>query len=83
MSPDIKVVITGHTLTGTITIIDAVTDTLVAMVPCDPDCHGVNFGAKAGGGYYAYINSKFSNRLIVMDYDPNGDGNVADDVIAG
>ena len=75
--------------TGTITIIDTATDTLVAMVGCDPGCHGVNFGAKApsvanpNGGYYAYVTSKFSNRLIVLDYDPNGDGNVADAVVAG
>ena len=74
VSPDGKFVVTGNTLTGTITIIDAVTDTLVAMVPCDPGCHGVNFGAKDGGGYYAYVTSKFSNRLIVLDYDPDNDG---------
>ena len=79
VSPDGKFVITGNTLTGTITIIDAKTDTLVAMVPCDPGCHGVNFGAKKGGGYYAYVTSKFANRLIVLDYDPNNDG-VLDDV---
>ena len=83
MSPDGKVVVTANTLTGTITIINAVTDTLVAMIPCDPGCHGVNFGAKKGGGYYAYVTSKFSNRLIVLDYDPNNDGNVSDAVIAG
>lgn len=74
VSPDGKFVVTGNTLTGTITIIDTATDTLVAMVPCDPGCHGVNFGAKAGGGYYAYVTSKFSNRLIVLDYDPDNDG---------
>ena len=74
VSPDGKFVITGNTLTGTITIIDAQTDTLVAMVPCDPGCHGVNFGAKKGGGYYAYVTSKFSNRLIILDYDPNNNG---------
>lgn len=83
VSPDGKFVITGNTLTGTITIIDTATDTLVAMVPCDPGCHGVNFGAKKGGGYYAYITSKFANRLIVLDYDPNNDGKVDDAVIAG
>ena len=83
VSPDGKFVITGNTLTGTITIIDAVTDTLVKSLTCDPGCHGVNFGAKEGGGYYAYVTSKFSNRLIVLDYDPNNDGNVADAVIAG
>ena len=74
VSPDGRFVITGNTLTATITIIDTKTDTLVAMVPCDPGCHGVNFGAKDGGGYYAYVTSKFSNRLIILDYDPDNDG---------
>lgn len=83
VSPDGKFVIQGNTLTGTITIIDTATDTLVKMVPCDPGCHGVNFGAKKGGGYYAYVTSKFANRLIVLDYDPNNDGDVNDAVIAG
>ncbi len=83
VSPDGKFVITGNTLTGTITIIDAKTDTLVKMVPCDPGCHGVNFGAKKGGGYYAYVTSKFANRLIVLDYDPNNDGNADDAEVAG
>ena len=27
-----------------------------------------------GGGYYAYVTSKFSNRLIVLDYDADNDG---------
>ena len=83
VSPDGKFVITGNTLTGTITIIDAKTDTLVKMIPCDPGCHGVNFGAKKGGGYYAYVTSKFANRLIVLDYDPNNDGKADDAEIAG
>ncbi len=83
VSPDGKFVITGNTLTGTITIIRTSDDTLVKMIPCDPGCHGVNFGAKKGGGYYAYVTSKFANRLIVLDYDPNNDGNVDDAVIAG
>lgn len=83
VSPDGKFVIIGNTLTGTITIIRTSDDTLVAMIPCDPGCHGVAFGAKKGGGYYAYVTSKFANRLIVLDYDPNNDGDVADAVIAG
>ena len=83
VSPDGKFVITANTLTGTITIIDTATDTLVAMLPCSAGCHGVNFGAKQGGGYYAYVSSKFSNDLIIVDYDPNQDGNVADATIAG
>jgi DNA-binding beta-propeller fold protein YncE len=83
VSPDGKFVITGNTLTGTITIIDTKTDTLVKSLVCDPGCHGVNFGAKKGGGYYAYVTSKFANRLIVLDYDPDNDGNVEDAEIVG
>ena len=83
VSPDGKFVITANTLTGTITIIDTATDALVTMLPCSAGCHGVNFGAKKGGGYYAYVSSKFSNDLIIVDYDPNNDGNVADATIAG
>lgn len=83
VSPDGKFVITGNTLTGTITIINTANDTLVKSVACDPGCHGVNFGAKKGGGYYAYVTSKFSNRLIVLDYDKNNDGDPADAEVAG
>ncbi|MFO0698348.1 MAG: hypothetical protein U0236_03900 [Nitrospira sp.] len=77
VSPDGKFAITGNTLGGTISIVDTATDTLVRLIPCDPGCHGVNFGAKEGGGYYAYITPKFANRLIVLDYDPGNLGTVA------
>jgi len=83
VSPDGKFMITGNTLGGTITIVDTATDTIVKILTCDPGCHGVNFGAKKGGGYYAYVTSKFANRMIVLDYDPNRDGKVDDAVIAG
>jgi hypothetical protein len=83
VSPHGKWVITANTLTATITIIDTATDELVKMLPCSAGCHGVNFGAKAGGGYYAYVSSKFSNDLQIVDPDPNGDGSAADAVIAG
>ena len=83
ISPDGKFAITGNTLGGTISIVDTTTDTLVRLIPCDPGCHGVNFGAKEGGGYYAYITPKFANRLLVLDYDPNGDGNADDAEVVG
>lgn len=70
-------------LTGTITILDTDTDQLVAMLPCDPGCHGVQFGAKQDGGYYAYVSSKFSNELLVVDADPDNDGDASDALIAG
>ena len=83
VSPDGKYMITANTLTGTILVIDTKTDTVVKMLPCDPGCHGVQFGAKKGGGYYAYVSSKFSNRMLVVDADPNGTGNLSDADIVG
>ncbi|MBI2829764.1 MAG: beta-propeller fold lactonase family protein [Chloroflexi bacterium] len=83
VSPDGKNMITANTLTGTITVVDTKTDTIVAMLPADPGAHGVQFGAKLGGGYYAYVSNKFSNSLIVVDPDPNGDGDPKDARIAG
>jgi hypothetical protein len=83
VSPNGKSMVTANTLTATIIIVDPVTDTVVAMLPCDPGCHGVQYGAKQGGGYYAYVSSKFSNRLLVVDPDPNNDGNPADAAIVG
>jgi DNA-binding beta-propeller fold protein YncE len=83
VSPNGRYVMTANTLTGTITIIDTDTDTLVKSLPCDAGCHGVNFGAKRGGGYLAYVSSKFSNSLIVVDPDPNDDGEATDAAVIG
>jgi hypothetical protein len=83
VSPNGKYVIEPNTLTGTITIIDTDTDTLIKSLPCDAGCHGVNFGAKNGGGYLAYVSSKFSNSLIVVEPDPNNDGEPTDATIVG
>ncbi|MDV6344688.1 copper oxidase [Nitrosomonas sp. Is37] len=83
VSPDGKNMVTSNTLTGTITVVNTSTDEVVAMLPCDPGCHGVQYGAKQGGGYYAYVASKFSNRLLIVDPDPNNDGDPSDAMIAG
>jgi len=88
VSPDGTNMVTANTLTATIIVIDprpgrTTTDTVVAMLPCDPGCHGVQYGAKAGGGYYAYVASKFSNALIIVDPDPNGDGDPSDAAVVG
>jgi YVTN family beta-propeller protein len=69
VSPDGKYVVTANTLSGTITILDTGTNQVVKSLPCEPGCHGVNFGLKKGGGYYAYVASKFANDLIVVDMD--------------
>jgi hypothetical protein len=75
--------VTANTLTSTITITDTATDTLVKMLPGDAGTHGVQFGAKRGGGYYAYVANKFSNSLTIVDPDPNNDGSAEDAIIAG
>ena len=76
VGPDGRYMVTANTLTGTIVLIDPATHTLVKMLDCDAGCHGVQFGAKQGGGYYAYVASKFSNTLLVVDPDPNNGGSV-------
>jgi DNA-binding beta-propeller fold protein YncE len=78
VSPDGRFVITANALTSTILVIDTKTDTVVASLLCDAGCHGVQFGAKKDGGYYAYVGSKFSNRMLVVDPDPNGVGHAPD-----
>lgn len=101
VSPDGTNMVTANTLTATITVVDPRhllpnghvnpnEDKVVAMLPCDPGCHGVQYGAKnltnvqgSTGGYYAYVASKFSNALIVVDPDPNGDGDPSDATVVG
>ncbi len=54
VSPDGQYMVTANTGI-TITILDNDTNQIVKELPCDAGCHGVNFGAKKGGGYYAYV----------------------------
>jgi DNA-binding beta-propeller fold protein YncE len=83
VSPDGNYMLVANTSSGKIAVVDTRSDTLVKYLPCDPGCHGINFGAKKGGGYYGYVSNKFSNRMFAIDGDPNGDGNPADAAIVG
>jgi DNA-binding beta-propeller fold protein YncE len=83
VSPDGQYMLVANTSSGKIAVVDTESDTLVKYLPCDPGCHGINFGAKQGGGYYGYVSNKFSNRMFAIDGDPNGDGNPADAAIVG
>ncbi|MGR9044488.1 MAG: YVTN family beta-propeller repeat protein [Gammaproteobacteria bacterium] len=69
VSPDGKYVVTANTLSMSITIVDTSTNKVVKSLPCEAGCHGIHFGMKKGGGYYAYVASKFANNLIVVDMD--------------
>jgi DNA-binding beta-propeller fold protein YncE/plastocyanin len=66
-----------------VAIIDTTTDQVVKFIPTPAGTHGVNWGAKLGGGYYAYVTNQHSNALTVIDPDPNGDGNASDAAAVG
>jgi FtsP/CotA-like multicopper oxidase with cupredoxin domain/DNA-binding beta-propeller fold protein YncE/plastocyanin len=78
ISPDDKWMVTALTLGSSIAVIDVESGdpgAIVEILPCDPGCHGVQWGAKqTGDGYYAYVSSKFSNALIVVDPEGPSDG---------
>jgi YVTN family beta-propeller protein len=83
VSPDDSYMLGVGTFTSNITVFDMKTNKLVKTLPCGPGCHGINFGLKKGGGWYGYVSIKFANKFIVVDGDPNGDGNPEDAKIAG
>jgi YVTN family beta-propeller protein len=94
VSPDEKWVATAvlslttiaRTTTGQadhVAIIDTRTNRVVAFVPTPAGTHGVNWGAKLGGGYYAYVTNQHANVLSVIDPDPNGDGDARDAAVVG
>jgi YVTN family beta-propeller protein len=72
-----------------VAIIDTRTDEVVKIVGTPvksgraAGSHGANYGAKQGGGYYAYIANQWSNTLSVLDPDPNGDGEATDAAFVG
>lgn len=83
VSPDGNAMLAANTLSQTVSVIDPRTNEVIKDLPCNAGCHGGNFGAKEGGGYYAYITNKFSNAVQVIDVDPNNDGDIADAEVAG
>lgn len=85
ISPDDQYMVTALTLGGKIGVVDVSTTpgTVTAILDCDPGCHGVQWGAKEGGGYYAYVSSKFSNVMRVVDPNPDGDTETDDAALVG
>jgi hypothetical protein len=57
-----------------VAIIDTAADKIVKYLPTPAGTHGINWGAKKGGGYYAYVTNQHANVLTVIDPDPNKDG---------
>jgi DNA-binding beta-propeller fold protein YncE len=83
ISPDDHYMLVVGTFTGNVLQIDMRTNTIAHSFPCGPGCHGINFGAKKGGGYLGYVSVKFANVAWVVDGDPNNDGDLSDAKIAG
>ncbi|AFS83219.1 multicopper oxidase type 3 [Candidatus Nitrosopumilus sediminis] len=84
VSPDDKWMVTANLIGPTgpaITVVDTSIDEIVSVLPCDPGCHGVQWGAQEDGGYYAYISNKFSNALIVVDPKDGYDAEIAGKII--
>jgi hypothetical protein len=82
VSPDGRAEIVANVLGG-VTIIDVKTNKIVKTLPCAPGCHGINFGAKQGGGYYAYESNKFTNEMNIYDLDPAGNGDLSKAALVG
>ncbi|MCI0675848.1 MAG: hypothetical protein L0Y42_08755 [Phycisphaerales bacterium] len=66
-----------------VAIIDTSTNEIVKYVATPAGTHGVNWGAKLGGGYYAYVSNQHANVLTVIDPDPNGDSSGDDAAAVG
>ncbi|HZW09855.1 MAG TPA: GC-type dockerin domain-anchored protein [Phycisphaerales bacterium] len=73
----------GRPAADYVAIIDTTLDEVVALVPTPAGTHGVNWGAKLGGGFYAYVTNQHANVLSVIDPDPNGDGHGGDAAAVG
>jgi DNA-binding beta-propeller fold protein YncE len=83
VSPDDHAMIADNVFSGTLSVIDPRTNKIVKELPCGLGCHGGNFGAKKGGGYYDYVSTMFTNRMEIIDPDPNNDGDLSDAKVAG
>ena len=66
-----------------VAIIDTSTDKVVAFLPTPAGTHGINWGAKKGGGYYAYVTAQHSNVLTVIDPDPDNNAATNDAAVVG
>lgn len=66
-----------------VALIDTSTNQVVKYIATPAGTHGVNWGAKRGGGYYAYVTHQHANVLTVIDPDPDFDGDGSDAVVVG
>ncbi len=68
-SPDGKYITVALSGDGAAAIIDAHTFKLIKTLPSGAGAHGVYYGPKQGGGWYAYVSNKFVTWITVIDMD--------------
>lgn len=68
-TPDDRYAVQAVSGSGEIVIIDAQTDQVIKRLPDHLGAHGVTYGRKQGGGWYAYVSHKFADILTVVDMD--------------
>lgn len=68
-TPDDRWAVQAISGAGEVAIIDAQTDQIVKRIKTHLGAHGVVFGLKEGGGWYAYVSHKFSDVLSIIDMD--------------
>jgi len=68
-SPDGKYILVALTGDRAVAIVDAQTFDLVKTLPSGAGAHGVYYGPKQSGGWYAYVSNKFVPWVTVIDMD--------------
>jgi DNA-binding beta-propeller fold protein YncE len=68
-SPDGRFIVVPLSGDGAAAILDATTFELLAKLPSGPGAHGVYYGPKQGGGWYAYVSNKFVPWITVIDLE--------------
>ena len=68
-TPDDRYAVQAVTGTGEVVILDAQTDEVIKRRRTHAGAHGVTFGRKQGGGWYAYVSHKFADILSSIDMD--------------
>ncbi len=68
-SPDGRFIVVALSGDGAAAIVNAATFELVKTLPSGPGAHGVYYGPKQGGGWYAYVSNKFVPWVTVIDMD--------------
>ncbi len=68
-TPDDSLAVQTSGGTSEVVIIDARRDEIVKRIETHAGSHGVTFGDKVGGGWYAYVTHKFADIVTVIDMD--------------